>query len=232
MSLLFVCTKQIQAIPTVQTCLYSKCKIAAASVISGAIASGISSYIVTEGFENVPSKAGVIASSILAVLSSFIGYKVTYSFFTPEGKLSCALKIVRSCDQELLEIIKTSSNFEEFNEYIKWQSLGSFYPEMLILEYLEKKRDELFNTEKMIKALDSSFYSHIASEVSYLSNRIRGIIIMCQKGIDLIKSDPNFVLKWQGYMLEKQLNAIKHELSAMKWYMLLGNTSTTHYHYH
>jgi len=222
MPLLFVCTMQIQAVPT---CNYSKFKLGATSIISGLVVAAISSSLATEGFNRPITKVGAAFSAFAGLLSSLVGYKVTSDFFTPEGQLSRVWTFVCSIDRSLLDNIETSSSFEEFNEKIKWTNRVSSNAGMKILEYLEEKRDKLFEKEEMIKGLNFSFYPHIKDDVDFLRERLIKTIILCQKGIDLVKSDPEFYLKWQAYLLEKQLNAIKHELSAMKWHMILSDTS-------
>jgi len=170
---------------------------------------------------------------IPTALSSWLGYKVTHLYLTPEGKIVRAWNVLQKIDADLLQMIEDSSSFEELDEKIKWIYSGSSYPSMKTFEYLDQKREELMLTLDMIKKLDLGYYPHIESDVSVLSSKMVEQILSCQKGIDLIKNDSEFNIKWQAYMLEKQLNEIKRELTGLRMQMFLNSTrSHNHYHYH
>jgi len=238
----------------------SQLKVATGTAVSGAIGCGLSALLAYacnwEKIYHRDLKSGLLTShwqfektksmiicSIATVASSLIGGYISYCYFTPEGQVNSAGKTVKSVDIELLHLINTSTDYDQFYDKIKFFFKKSSFPTIVVFEYLDKKRSGLLWAKEILEQLLKKIaeYQHLEYEIVDLLDSINTMMPMIEKGIDIIRSDPSFDAKWEAHMLEKRLHAMEQELSSIRWQMISNNlcnnlrqpstTSTYHYHY-
>ncbi len=221
-----------QVSPAVSMRTPSKLKVAAGTIAGGAVGGGLAVLLTRLGevgldctihngwigFRGQWDLSRTLVCSFATTASALLGGCISYGYFTPEGKLSRAAEKVKSVDQRLLKYIQNSQNVEEFAKKIQFHYKNSSFPTIAALEYLQLKRPELLSAKEALENLlkNSTDYPQLEAEINELLSFIDTILPAIEQGVVLIRSDAAFETKWQAYMLEKELRAMRAELASIR----------------